>query len=57
VFVIGRDGDGLIQVTNYNLNATHPAWSQDGRHMVFDAEDPKTENVAGIAIIDLPAIE
>jgi Tol biopolymer transport system component len=35
IFVIGRDGTGLMQVTDYALNANHPVWSADGRRMVF----------------------
>lgn len=57
VFVIGKDGKGLIQVTDYSLNATHPAWSADGRRMVFDAKNPKGGEVFGIAIIDAPVAQ
>ncbi|MEJ0006850.1 MAG: DUF3471 domain-containing protein [Steroidobacteraceae bacterium] len=53
IFNINADGTGLVQVTDYDLNATHSAWSADGRHMTFCARDPKT-NGNGIAIIDLP---
>jgi WD40 repeat protein len=53
VFIINADGTGLVQVTDYDLNANHSVWSADGRHMTFSAHDPKT-NMDGIAIIDLP---
>ena len=56
VFVIGQDGRGLIQITEYSLDATHPAWSEDGRHMVFDAEDQELK-VCGVEIIDSPVVE
>jgi Tol biopolymer transport system component len=52
IFIINRDGTGLMQVTDYALNATHPAWSQDGRRMVFAATERKYTN--GIAIVDVP---
>jgi Tol biopolymer transport system component len=55
IFVIGRDGAGLTQVTDYALNANHPVWSVDGRRMVFAGLYPGSRNVFGIAIVDLPA--
>ncbi len=54
VFVIGRDGTGLVQVTDYALNAVHPAWSADGRTMAFSALSPEGGNRRGIAVIDYP---
>jgi dipeptidyl aminopeptidase/acylaminoacyl peptidase len=53
IFIISADGTGLVQVTDYVLNANHSVWSTDGRHMTFSAFNPKT-NMQGIAIIDLP---
>jgi hypothetical protein len=47
------DGTGLVQVTDYGLNANHSVWSANGRHLPFSAHNPKT-NTDGIAIIDLP---
>jgi TolB protein len=38
VFTIRPDGSGLVSVTDYqggDLNATNPAWSPDGRKIVF----------------------
>jgi hypothetical protein len=52
IFVINRDGTGLMQVTHYALNASHPVWSPDGRRMVFAATERKYTN--GIAIVDVP---
>ncbi len=52
VFVIGRDGNGLVQVTDYGLNAVHPVWSADGRTMAFSAVSPEGGNRRGIAVID-----
>jgi Tol biopolymer transport system component len=53
IFMINADGTGLVQVTDYDLNANHSVWSADGRHMTFSAHNPIT-NMDGIAIIDLP---
>ena len=53
IFMINADGSGLVQVSDYALNANHSVWSADARHMTFSARDPKT-NLDGIAIIDLP---
>ena len=39
IFIINRDGTGLIQVTNPTLNADHPVWSPDGRQLAFSAHD------------------
>jgi Tol biopolymer transport system component len=52
VFVVDRDGTGLMQVTDYALNANHPVWSRDGRRIVFAATERKY--TSGIAIIDVP---
>jgi Tol biopolymer transport system component len=53
IFIVNRDGTGLVQVTDYALNATHPVWSRDGKHMVFAAGDP-AKKVSTIDVIDLP---
>ena len=53
IFIVNRDGTGLVQVTDYALNATHPVWSRDGRHMVFAAGDP-AKKISTIDVIDLP---
>ena len=53
VFIINRDGSGLVQVTDYALNATHPVWSRDGKHMVFMAGDP-AQKISTVDMIDLP---
>jgi len=52
LFVVNRDGTGLMQLTDYALNANHPVWSRDGRRIVFAGRERKYTN--GIAIIDLP---
>jgi dipeptidyl aminopeptidase/acylaminoacyl peptidase len=52
IFIINRDGTGLMQVTDFALNANHPVWSQDGKRLVFSYGVPDKEN--GIAIVDLP---
>lgn len=53
IFVINRDGTGLMQVTDYALNANHPAWSHDGRRIVFAAAGPGGKYTSGIAMIDV----
>jgi Tol biopolymer transport system component len=51
IFIINRDGSGLVQVTDTALNATHPVWSRDGKKMVFAAGD---QAASAIGVIDLP---
>ena len=53
VFVINRDGTGLVQVTDYALNANHPVFSPDGRRLVFAMGDP-AKAAANIAVVTLP---
>jgi Tol biopolymer transport system component len=53
IFIVNRDGTGLVQVTDYALDATHPVWSRDGKHMVFAAGDP-AKKISTIDVIDLP---
>jgi Tol biopolymer transport system component len=52
VFIINRDGSGLTQVTNFALDATHPVFSRNGRHLVFAYGQPNSKT-SGIAILDL----
>jgi Tol biopolymer transport system component len=53
VFLINRDGSELVQVTDFALDATHPVFSRDGRHLVF-AYVTRGGKGSGIAILDLP---
>jgi Tol biopolymer transport system component len=53
IFVINRDGTGLIQVTDRALNADHPVWSPDGRQLAFSAHDAAHWNGRSIGIIEL----
>jgi len=54
IFFINPDGTGLVQVTDYALNANHPVWSRDGKRMVFSTGDPLGKKISTIAVIDLP---
>ncbi len=51
VFLVNRDGSGLIQLTDFTLDATHPVFAPDGRHLVFAYGTPGKAN--GIAVIAL----
>jgi Tol biopolymer transport system component len=53
VFVINRDGTGLIQVTDYSRNANHPVFSPDGKKLVMAVGDP-AKGISTIAVADLP---
>jgi Tol biopolymer transport system component len=53
VFLINRDGSGLVQVTDYGLDATHPVFSGNGRQLVFAHGTPASKT-NGIAVLDLP---
>jgi dipeptidyl aminopeptidase/acylaminoacyl peptidase len=53
VFIMNRDGSGLVQLTDYALNGNHPVWSPDGKHLAFSwGSEPGKPN--GIAIMDVP---
>ncbi len=53
VFIINRDGTGLVQVTDYALNANHPVFSPDGHKLVVAIGDP-AKQVNSIAALTLP---
>ena len=53
IFLINRDGTGLVQVTDRALNADHPVWSPDGRHLAFSAHDATHWNGRSIGIVDV----
>ena len=53
VFIIDRDGSGLVQVTDYALNANHPVFAPDGHGLVFAMGDP-AKKVTSIAVVPLP---
>jgi Tol biopolymer transport system component len=55
IFLINRDGTGLVQVTDPSLNADHPVWSPDARRLAFSARPFSLQKGRGIAIIDLPS--
>jgi Tol biopolymer transport system component len=53
VFIMDSEGTGLVQVTDYALNANHPVFSPDGQKLVFAAGDP-AKGATNIAVITLP---
>jgi Tol biopolymer transport system component len=56
VYVIARDGSGLVQVTPDDLNGGHPSWSPDGKSIVFETHwwrEKDNQSGTGIAIIDV----
>ena len=52
-FIVDRDGTGLVQVTDYALNANHPVFSPDGHKLVVAIGDP-AKKVNSIAVLTLP---
>ena len=52
VFIANRDGTGLVQVTDYALNASHPVFSPDGKSLAFAMGDP-AKSVTTIAMVTL----
>lgn len=54
IYLINKDGTGLLQVTDSSLNADHPVWSPDGRQLAFSARSSWVQKGRGIAIIDVP---
>jgi Tol biopolymer transport system component len=52
VFTVDRDGDNLVQVTDYSLNANHPVFSPDGHSLVFAIGDP-SKGAVTIATLSL----
>jgi len=57
IFLINRDGTGLMQVTDRSLGATHPVWSPDGGQLAFSARDPTHQAAIGIAIISAETLK
>jgi Tol biopolymer transport system component len=55
IFVINRDGTGIAQLTDAALNAVHPVWSHDGRHIAFSAAAVPLVGRRSIGLIEAPA--
>jgi Tol biopolymer transport system component len=53
VFLIRRDGTGLVQVTDYLFNAGHPVFSHDMRHLAVTVG---TGENTRIAVVELPEL-
>jgi Tol biopolymer transport system component len=53
VFLINRDGSGLVKVSDYALNASHPVFSPDGSKLVFAVGNPSS-GATSIAVVALP---
>jgi WD40-like Beta Propeller Repeat len=53
LFVINRDGTGLVQVTDRAVNADHPVWSPDGRQLAFSAHDATHWSGRSIGVIEV----
>jgi dipeptidyl aminopeptidase/acylaminoacyl peptidase len=54
LFIVNRDGTGLMQVTDYALNGNHPVWSPDGKSLAFSwgSEPGKPNGIAVLAVSD-----
>jgi dipeptidyl aminopeptidase/acylaminoacyl peptidase len=55
IFLINKDGTGLVQITDSSLNADHPVWSPDGRQLAFSARSSSWRQERGIAIMEAPS--
>ncbi len=53
VFIVNRDGTGLVQVTDYTWNANHPVFSPDAHQLVFAMGNP-SKGEENIAVVTLP---
>lgn len=53
VFLIRRDGTGLVQVTDYLFNAGHPVFSRNMRHLAVTVG---TGENTRIAVVELPEL-
>jgi Tol biopolymer transport system component len=54
IFLINRDGTGLTQITDQDLNADHPVWSPDGSQLAFSARASMWTKDRSIALIEIP---
>jgi hypothetical protein len=44
------------QLTEHSMNAQHPAWSPDGKWLVFSAQVDERPDVFGLARISVPKL-
>jgi Tol biopolymer transport system component len=54
IFLINRDGTGLTQITDANLNADHPVWSPDGSQLAFSARQSIWTKDRSIGLTEIP---
>jgi Tol biopolymer transport system component len=52
VFIVDRDGQNLMQLTDHAPNASHPVWSPDGSWLLFSAQT--AQGKFGLARVKFP---
>ena len=57
IFVESVDGDRVMQLTRFSLDAHHPSWSPDGKYLVFSASFPDRDHESGIVLMEMPDFE
>jgi TolB protein len=55
IFVMNDDGSNLQRLTQTEHDEKHPSWSNDGKHMLFDSDRDRNEEL-GLGSYDLYAM-